>query len=182
MPLPQSSMPTCTSVENRAVYVGALDAYKFDRRVVAKLLELDPELEIDLFGSYQYSNEFDTVLDLDESLIARLHYHGPVDRSALSSAISTASFGLIAMTRGRYSDHSFPLKVWDYLACGLPVLAVGSPSAAGVPAGVVSVDTTDALTLDVYRRVRAGLWSAEELRRVAAKNSALSRVERLYAL
>jgi glycosyltransferase involved in cell wall biosynthesis len=82
-----------------------------------------------------------------------------------------------------YTRSCFPLKLYEYLAAGKPVVASGLPELAGMEPDVVLVDGTTTFIQAVQEAV-ARHGDAEQLRRrqLASRNSWEARTGRLLKL
>lgn len=98
-----------------------------------------------------------------------VRYHGPLDTAQLSALFNTCRVGLIPYVANDYTRGVFPMKVYEYLASGLDVVASGLPALAGVE-GVTLVDPRD-LARAALERPPSTEESVRENRRMAAKNS-----------
>ncbi len=123
----------------RVVFGGNLTPYKVDLDLVETLARSRPELEIVLAGP------------LDEggagrwSAATRLAEHGvrltgPLSVSALAELYGTAAVGIIPYRRTPYTRGVDPLKLFEYLAAGLSVVATDLP---GVRAAGDGLDPRD---------------------------------------
>jgi glycosyltransferase involved in cell wall biosynthesis len=63
---------------------------------------------------------------------ANVHLLGARRYSELPDVLRGADAGLIPYARNTLTDGIFPMKVYEYLAAGLPVVATQLPSIAGV--------------------------------------------------
>lgn len=118
-------------VAGRLLYVGALKAWKGLELVLA-VLKLDPELELHVCGGGHQGVDQRRLQTLAKRLgvAARVRWHGAVSQSKLRSFMATAMVGLLPLD-GRYSlaeRYTCPLKLLEYLAAGLPVVATDLPS------------------------------------------------------
>ncbi len=50
---------------------------------------------------------------------------GEVSRNQISNYISAADIGIVPLKRSKYSQHMIPLKLYEYAACGKPILFFG---------------------------------------------------------
>lgn len=98
-----------------------------------------------------------------------VEYHGPLGTARLSELFNTCRVGLIPYVANEYTRGVFPMKVYEYLASGLDVVASGLPSLAGVE-GVTLVDPRD-MARAAVARPRSSEDGVRENRRLAAKNS-----------
>jgi len=62
-----------------------------------------------------------------------VHLLGPRPYASLPEVLRGADAGLIPYARNRLTESIFPMKVYEYLAAGLPVAATQLPAIAGVP-------------------------------------------------
>lgn len=115
----------------QAIWVGALDHYKIDAASVVELMTHSPTWTLNLVGR-EVSGERDPSVDRLLAL-PNVRYHGPLAPTELPALMNQCEVGLISLSESPYSRYSYPLKSWDYLASGLQVLAMNSPSLDGVP-------------------------------------------------
>ena len=97
--------------------------------------------------------------------------------------VAAFDVGLIPYVSNAYTRSCFPLKLYEYLAAGKPVVASGLPELAGMEPDVVLVDGATTFIQAVQRAVgRNG--EAERLRRrqLASRNSWEARTGRLLEL
>jgi hypothetical protein len=165
--------------KNFAIYVGALDRYKVDFRVFEAILGADESIRLIIIGRPEYSDA-ETRRKIEQiSAIERVEVRPPVGRMELLNLARHARFGIVAMQANAYSDGSFPLKYWDYLWAGIPVLSVGSKSLREMLVGVVSVGDAAQITQRTLAELADAGRDPDVLSEFAAANSALARVKRI---
>lgn len=69
-----------------------------------------------------------------------IHLLGHRDHRDLPAALRGADVGLIPYAINELTSSIFPMKVYEYLAAGLPVIATPLPSLAGVAEVETAVD------------------------------------------
>jgi glycosyltransferase involved in cell wall biosynthesis len=102
-----------------AVYVGAMDAW-FDFALVNEAAERLPQVSFVLLGPAETARQRLTPR-------ANLHLLGSVPYAALPAYLHNADVGLIPFdvkNHGELVNSINPLKMYEYMACGLPVVAV----------------------------------------------------------
>ena len=114
----------------RIVFVGAVSAIKVDLELLGELAELRPEWSIVLVGPVGLGDPGTDVSGL--AVEANVHLLGHRKPSELPALLRGADAALIPYRLNRLTASIFPMKVYEYLAAGLPVVATPLPSLAGV--------------------------------------------------
>ena len=114
----------------RIVFTGAIVALKLDLPMLAELARLRPSWSFALVGPVGPGEP-----DADISAILaepNIHLLGPRLYAELPDVLRAADAGLIPYARNTLTDSIFPMKVYEYLAAGLPVVATPLPALAGL--------------------------------------------------
>lgn len=120
----------------RALYVGTLDS-RLDVPGLLTLARERPGLQIVLLGVVG-----------DEQAIAPLrgipnvHVLPPTDRAGLVAAVRNVDLCLVSHARTALTEAMSPLKIYEYLAGGAPVLSIDLPPVRGIDPRVLLADTT----------------------------------------
>jgi glycosyltransferase involved in cell wall biosynthesis len=149
----------------RAIFVGALNELKVDAALLGALAAAEPDLSIVLVGPVTEAGP-DARRALD-ALIRRPNVHALGGRAyaELPAYLAGADVGLVPYHANRYTAGVFPMKVYEYLAAGLPVVAAGLPELAGAEGATVAAGPEEFVAA-----VRAALTepgSADERQRIA---------------
>ena len=110
----------------RLLFVGAISSYKVDFNLLRCLALLRPQWSIVLIGAI---GEGDPETDI--GLLADLpnvHYLGPKAYSDLPAYMVCCDVGLLPCLLNQYTINMFPMKFFEYLASGLPVISTALPS------------------------------------------------------
>jgi O-antigen/teichoic acid export membrane protein/glycosyltransferase involved in cell wall biosynthesis len=105
--------------------VGSLDAYKFDFALLREVAALRPHWQFVLIGA--------PVIDQDthdfESLAheRNIHLLGAVARFHVPAFVREFDVCIIPYRNNPYNRASFPLKFWEFMATGKPVVVTGLP-------------------------------------------------------
>lgn len=163
-----------------AAYVGAFDSYKIDAKLMLGLIRARPDWTFRLAGALGFGDRISPEV---RTIVAEhnVDYRGIIPREGLRDFLSGASVGLAIGSRSQYSETSFPLKVWDYLASGLAVVAVNLPTVAGLGHDVYTPSADISEIGRVMESVRSEVSSKAVARRwgAAAENTYPLRVRRL---
>jgi glycosyltransferase involved in cell wall biosynthesis len=119
----------------RIVFTGAIVAVKLDLPLLAELARLRQSWSFALVGPVGPGEP-----RADISALAaepNIHLLGPRPYAELPNVLRAAGAGLIPYARNELTESIFPMKVYEYLAAGLPVVATPLPALAGL-AGVAT--------------------------------------------
>jgi glycosyltransferase involved in cell wall biosynthesis len=165
--------------EPRIVFHGALVATKLDLGLIAALARRRTDWSIVLVGPRGYGDP-GTDLSTIEG-IANLHELGPRTHEELPAVLRGAAAGIIPYSINPLTSSIFPMKVYEYLAAGLPVVSTPLPALAGVEDVIVAPDA-EAMGAALDRELRADTpeLRAERSRR-AASHSWDARIEQIEA-
>jgi glycosyltransferase involved in cell wall biosynthesis len=114
----------------RIVFTGAIVALKLDLALLAELARLRPSWSFALVGPVGPGEP-----DADVSMLEaepNIHLLGGRSYRQLPGVLRAADAGLIPYARNELTASIFPMKVYEYLAAGLPVLATPLPALEGV--------------------------------------------------
>ncbi len=123
--------------EPRIVFVGAIVAKKLDFELLLAVARARRDWTLALIGPIGLGDP-----ETDISELARepnIFLLGPREHQDLPGVLRAAAVGVIPYRRSRLTASIFPMKIYEYLAAGLPVVASGLPSLEGI-AGVALVD------------------------------------------
>jgi glycosyltransferase involved in cell wall biosynthesis len=136
----------------RLVFQGAIVATKLDLPLLAELARLRPEWSVVLVGPRGAGDPSGDLSALDRA--PNIHFAGPRDAADLPAVLRDADAGLIPYAINDLTRSVFPMKVYEYLAAGLPVLATPLPALDGVEA-IDVVHDADELIAAVERELAA---------------------------
>jgi GT2 family glycosyltransferase len=142
-----------------AGYVGALARW-VDSDLLAALAEQRPDWNFFLVGE-ALDDSFER---FESARPANLYLLGPRPYGAIPSILSAFDAGLIPFRRGAEGSNASPIKLYEYLAAGLPVLATPIPECETVPE--VDVASSASGFSDLLDRAR-GSRRSEDFRRRA---------------
>ena len=121
IPLEFKSIP-----EPRLIFVGALSSYKVDFKLIQELAIIRPNWSIVLIGLV---GEGDPGTSINQLLgIKNIHLLGPKLYKDLPNFMHFSSAGLLPCLLNQYTSAMFPMKFFEYLAAGLPVISTRLPS------------------------------------------------------
>jgi glycosyltransferase involved in cell wall biosynthesis len=160
-----------------AVFTGAIVATKLDLRLIVAVARARPELSFAFVGPVGPGDPRTDVSALAAE--PNVHLLGARAYDELPDVLRGADVGLIPYARNTLTEGIFPMKVYEYLAAGLPVVATPLPSLDAVDGIARASDAEgfaeaidDALALD-------GPEARAERSRLAAGHSWDARLEQI---
>lgn len=112
----------------RLLFVGAISAIKLDFALLRGIAAARRDWSIALVGPVGLGdpNTDTSVLEAEPNI----HLLGPRPHDDLVPLLRGAEVGLIPYVHSQLTASIFPMKVYEYLAAGLPVIATGLPALA----------------------------------------------------
>ena len=133
-----------------AGYVGAIARW-LDGNLLAELAALRPDWDFFLVGEALD----DSLTGILERAPRNLNFVGPRPYAAIPSILAFFDVGLIPR-RGAAGSRMSPVKLYEYLAAGLPVLSTPIPECEGIPEVHTALDAPGFSSwLDAARQERA---------------------------
>jgi GT2 family glycosyltransferase len=126
--VPESVQRSRAAGRGVAGYVGALARW-VDGDLLAGLAGARPDWDIVLVGE-ALDDSFSRLLERPP---ANLLFLGRRPYAAIPSLLGSFDVGLIPFRAGREGFHASPIKLYEYLAAGLPVLSTEIPECARMP-------------------------------------------------
>lgn len=114
----------------RIVFTGAIVSIKLDFDLIAELARLRPSWSFVLIGPVGPGDPRTDVSRLAAE--PNVHLLGGRAYGELPDVLRAADAGLIPYARNELTASIFPMKVYEYLAAGLPVVATPLPALEGV--------------------------------------------------
>ncbi len=116
--------------EPRIVFTGAVTATKLDLGLIAAVAAARRDWSVVLVGPVGAGDPSTDVSPLREH--ANVHLLGARSYAELPAVLRGAAAGLIPYALNDLTTGIFPMKVYEYLAAGLPVVSTPLPSLEGV--------------------------------------------------
>lgn len=160
----------------QALYVGTLDS-RLDLVGLRVLAARRPDLHIVLLGVV---GEPEAVAALDG--VPNIHVLPPTDRAGLVAAIRSSDVCLVSHVRNELTAAMSPLKIYEYLAGGAPVLSVDLPPVHGIDDRVLLTHDTGSFADRLDEALALGQQAEAERLAFVERNSWRSRHEQILDL
>jgi glycosyltransferase involved in cell wall biosynthesis len=163
----------------RLVFTGAISEIKLDMGLLIELARSRPDWSLALVGPVGLGDPHTDVAALAAE--PNVHLLGKRAYEQLPAVLRGADVGLIPYVRSALTDSVFPMKVYEYLAAGLPVVTTRLPALAGVAEVATADDAAGFRAL-----IEAALDDNDPQRRAersraAARHSWDARIEEIAA-
>ncbi len=163
----------------RIVFAGAIVAAKLDFGLLVELARLRPSWSFALVGPIGPGEPHADVSALASE--PNIHLLGPRAYGQLPDVLRAADAGLIPYVHSDLTASIFPMKVYEYLAAGLPVIATPLPAIAGVEEVLTAPDADGIVRLLERALADESPESRAERSRAAAAHSWDRRLEEIAA-
>ncbi len=158
------------------VYVGSLDE-RIDVPALSSLARDMPEATLLLVGPLLDADHLEPLRGIEN-----VEIRGSLGRGAVAALIRSADVGLVPHVSSPLTRAMSPLKLYEYLAGGLPVVAADLPPMHGVAADVQLVHPGGDYAAAVRVALRSGRSSEQQRESFIELNSWSRRIEQLLDL
>jgi glycosyltransferase involved in cell wall biosynthesis len=146
----------------RLVFTGAVVATKLDFALIGELARRRPDWSFALVGPVGAGDPRTDVSSL--VALANVHLLGARRYTELPAVLRGADAGLIPYASNDLTKSVFPMKVYEYLAAGLPVVATPLPSLEQIAEVALAADAQG------FERQLEALWAADSPERRAERS------------
>jgi len=114
----------------RAIYAGAIMGW-FDHNLLRETARLLPHVHFVIIGFPHFEND---------GTIKNIHYLGKKDQTMLPAYYGHCQVGIIPFKRNELTKHVNPLKLYEYLAAGIPCVSTPMDPIIGLASkGVLAI-------------------------------------------
>ncbi|HEY0515816.1 MAG TPA: glycosyltransferase [Solirubrobacteraceae bacterium] len=153
----------------RVVFTGAISSIKIDVPLLAELARSRPHISFALVGPVGAGDPRTDVSELAAE--PNVHLLGMRAYADLPAVLRGADAALIPYARNELTDSIFPMKVYEYLAAGLPVVSTPLPALAQVPQVAKAADAAGLGRLLDEALARGGAAERADRSRAAMSHS-----------
>ena len=125
----------------RIGFIGAISGYKIDFQLIRQIAQTHPDWSVVLIGDIGEGDPW-----TDSSVIkgvSNIHLLGPRPYNSLPAYLKGFDVALLPNNVNEYTDSMFPMKFFEYLAAGKPVVSVNLKALIDFSEVASIVDSTD---------------------------------------
>lgn len=164
----------------RLGYIGLISS-KIDLDMLKELAQENPEWSLVFLGEVSVSKQAKTWQALLE--MQNVHYLGRVEGSRVPYYVKGFDLGLMPYVQNRHAEYIDPMKLYDYLAAGIPVASVDIPAVRGFSQYIHLADSPRHFSQAVRSALADTTPERRQARRsIAAQHSWEARLEQLSEL
>ena len=161
-------------------FIGAVSGYKVDFNLLSFIAENRPDYNIVVIGLVGEGDP-----NTDVNILTRhknIHLIGPKPYNALPQYLKFFDIALLPNNLNEYTDNMFPMKFFEYLAAGKPIVSVNLPALKDFThIAKISCDKLDFLrSIDAV--LRGDIVSLEERLKVAEEYTYQSRTDKMMRI
>jgi hypothetical protein len=172
----KNTLPSTHSQKKKiAIFQGGINS-RLDFQLILDVVRRMPDWEFRFCGMATDCAEWDLVLQQ-----ANVRYFGNLSPDDFTRHMCESTVGIIPYIQVEWIRNSFPLKAYEYIACGLPVVTVPITALEQEPELIIAASTAEEYEAAI--RSSADSRSAPDIllrrRELALKNSYNSRFEKM---
>ena len=176
MPFEFESIP-----KPRLIFVGALSSYKVDFGLIQKLAIIRPDWSIvlvGLIGEGDPSTSIDQLLD-----IKNIYLLGPKPYTELPRLMHFSNVGLLPCVLNQYTRAMFPMKFFEYLAAGLPVVSTRLSSLEGFADYLAFADSAEEFASEIDKILsEPSAFDEQSVKKLVSEHSYRKRTEKMMKI
>ncbi len=166
--------------EPRLGFIGAISGYKIDFDLLRTVAQARPDWSVVLIGSIGEGDPWTNVAPLEG--LPNIHVLGPRPYAALPAYLRGFNVALLPNRINDYTDAMFPMKLFEYLASGCPVVSVNLKALRDY-SSVVTIAQSPNEFIEKIASVLAGIAPALPLRLAEARqHTYVTRMDRMLEL
>ncbi|MBC2724383.1 MAG: glycosyltransferase [Desulfosporosinus sp.] len=151
---------------------------RLDLAMLTELAQKNPQWSLVFLGEVRFSEKLEAWHALQT--LPNIHCLGKVDVSQVPYYLKGFQAGLIPYAITRESEHISPLKLYDYLAVGMPVVSIDFPAAREFSDYINLADSPNGFTQAVQAALKDSTPErCQERRNVAAQHTWEARIKQL---
>ena len=164
----------------RLVYHGVLSDFKVNFSLLLEVAELHPEWQFVLIGDEREGQSCEGVKALKDR--PNVHFLGHRSYHSLPDYLRGMDVGLLPTLLNEYTRSMFPMKFYEYLAAGLPVVSTPLDFTAQSHSHLMLGENAETFSAAIYAQLLHKKLSKDEARMAVGENTWENRMHKMMAL
>ncbi len=160
--------------------VGALDSYKYDFDLLIQSATKHPTWNFVFVGSPIVDRKNKALKTLTK--LPNIHMIGSIPREHVPAYVEYFDICLIPYKNNDYNAASFPLKFWEFMATGKPIIASGVPGLVEYNEYIGYANNEKEFAALVEQQLAASIGTGDARKKLAYKHGYNQRVKELEKL
>lgn len=165
--------------EPRLGYIGVLSDFKVDFDLIYAIAIEKPDWQWVFIGEEREGQSSSLVKKM--RCLPNIHFLGRKDYSLLPEYMRGLSVGMLPSIINQYTRSMFPMKYFEYLAAGLPVVSTPLDFTKRYTAGMEVAENVDEMLLSISSQLQSGRFSPQESRRLVGDNTWQQRLKKMLS-
>lgn len=161
----------------RIAYIGALSDYKVDFELILAVARTHPEWHWVLIGDEREGQQNAAVLQLRQ--LPNVHFLGYRSYAELPDYLRGMSVATLPTLMNEYTRAMFPMKYFEYLAAGVPVVSTPLEFTRQHSAGLIAAKTSEEFAAGIARQLERGKLRDDEIKEFVADNTWDARLKKM---
>jgi glycosyltransferase involved in cell wall biosynthesis len=166
--------------EPRLVYHGVLSDFKMDFPLILRAAQARPHWHWVIIGEQREGQRSEQLTQL--ARMPNVHLLGYRSYQSLPQFLRGMNVGVLPTLLNDYTRSMFPMKFYEYLAAGLPVVSTPLDFAKEPRAGLEVGGDADAFVAAVERQLQRGRLTADEAREAVGDNTWERRLDKMLRI
>jgi glycosyltransferase involved in cell wall biosynthesis len=166
--------------EPRLVYHGVLSDFKVDFPLLLQTANARPDWQWVIIGEEREGQRSELLAQL--ARMPNVHLLGYRPYQVLPQYLRGMQIGVLPTLLNDYTRSMFPMKFYEYLAAGLPVVSTPLDFAKEPHAGLEVGGDRDAFIAAIEKQLARGKLSADEAREAVGENTWHERLDKMLAI
>ncbi len=164
----------------RLFYHGVLSDFKVNFELLIEIAKKKPEWQFVLIGEEREGQKSKDIFVL--RTMSNVHFLGFKTYEELPAYLRCGDIGLLPSRINEYTNSMFPMKYYEYLASGLPVVSTNIAFTRLVSKGLLVGDDAESFITAIECQLLRGRFSTIEIKLMIEKNTWSERMQMMLAI
>jgi len=159
-------------------YIGVLSDFKVDFDLLLKIFTKQPDWHLVLIGTEREGQQNSTLEKLKE--LNNIHLLGHKDYSELPKYLREFNVGLLPSLINSYTNSMFPMKFYEYLSSGVPVVTSNLGFVKDLPFKITPCLNDDEFIQEIDRLLKSGRLKKDTSYSLVNENTWQIRLNKMF--